>query len=233
MPDTLAHRKIFGILVPYFNSVVEPELESLRPRAVSNQTGRFSLDANVLEEVADVAGKLTTCGVEAFVIGLATDSFPDGLSLLRQGADDVAARTGLPVFTASHAAHAALAAFGVKRIAIVTPFDDDGNACVRSAFEAGGFDVVGMRGLACPSFDLIAHTPVDDIRRAFLDADSADAEALVQVGTGLPVLHLLDELESRFAKPVIASNAAAYWQALRGTGIDDRIGGAGRLLAEL
>jgi maleate isomerase len=51
------------------------------------------------------------------------------------------------------------------------------------------------------------------------------------VGTGLPVVHLIDELEGNFDKPVVACNAALYWQALRETGIADPIRGFGRLLA--
>jgi maleate isomerase len=60
----------------------------------------------------------------------------------------------------------------------------------------------------------------------------AEAEALVEVGTGLPVLHLVDELERDLARPVVACNAASYWQALRELGIQDSIRGFGRLLAQ-
>ena len=108
--------------------------------------------------------------------------------------------------------------------------------CFRPLFqrmiEAGGFDVVSIDGLACADIDSIAQSGLDEIRRVFRDVDRPDAEALVQVGTGLPVLKLVDELEGMFEKPVIACNAAVYWQTLRETGIDDKIAGFGRLLAE-
>ena len=38
-----------GVLVPWFNTAVQPELEALRPVGVSNQTARFALDAKVVE----------------------------------------------------------------------------------------------------------------------------------------------------------------------------------------
>ena len=191
MPDTLAYRKIFGVLVPYFNSVVEPELASLRPHGVSNQTARFSLDADVLEQIQDAAERLTTCGVEAFIVGLATESFPGGLELLQQGVDAIATSTDLPVFTATHATQAAVTALGAKRVAIVTPFDPEGNANVRAVYDAGGFEVVAIDGLACPGFDTIASTGANDIRGLFERVDSAEVEVLVQVGTGLPMLDLV------------------------------------------
>ncbi len=43
---------------------------------------------------------------------------------------------------------------------------------------------------------------------------------------------MVDELENALGKPVVACNAASYWQALREMGIDDKIQGFGRLLAE-
>jgi maleate isomerase len=218
--------------VPYLNSVVEPELADLRPAGVSNQTARFDLDADVLRHVVDAAERLTTCGVEALVVGLATESFPGGLERLQQGVDDLIEKTSLPVFTASHASPVALRRLGVQRIAIATPFDAEGNSHVRAAFEASGFEVVAIDGLACADFSMIARVPAEEIRGLFGRVDCAAAEALVQVGTGLPILHLIDRLEEIHGKPVIGCNAAVYWQALRETGIDDKISGYGRLLAE-
>ncbi len=64
------------------------------------------------------------------------------------------------------------------------------------------------------------------------ELDSPDAEAIVQVGTNLPMLRLADEAERWLGKPVLAINATTLWHALRALGIRDRIEGAGRLLRE-
>lgn len=232
MPDTIGYRRVLGVLVPYFNTAVQPELDDLRPPGVSNQTARFTVDENVLRDVTDAATKLMTCGPAALIIGLATESFPGGLVLLQQGADDIARQTKLPVYTASHATHAALRRLGVERIGVVTPFDAAANEHVRESLEAQGFSVVSIGGLACADLDAIPQSAPDDIRRIFRQVDRTDAEALLQVGTGLPVLQLVDELERSFGKPVVACNAAVYWQTLRETGIDDKVNGFGRLLAE-
>lgn len=232
MSDTLGYRRVFGLIVPDFNVAVQSELDMLRPADVSNQTARFALDATVLENVVAAAERLTPCHPSALLVGLSTEMFPGGLDLLRQGADDVAAKTGLPVYTASHATQVALRAMGIRTISIVTPFDADGNTHVRAAFEAADFSVVGIEGLECASFDVIAQTKIDAVQRAFASADRPEAEAIVHVGTGLPLVRLIDDLERNLAKPVIACNAAMYWQALRETGVDDEIVGYGRLLAE-
>ena len=43
---------------------------------------------------------------------------------------------------------------------------------------------------------------------------------------------LFGELERETGKPIVACNAAVYWQTLRGVGIEDKFDRFGRLLAE-
>jgi maleate isomerase len=230
VPDTLAHRKIFGVLVADTNTVVQPELDDLRPVGVSNQTARFGF-GNVVESLEAAAGQLMACRPDALLIALSTEFLPGGLGLMQLAADRVAERAGVPVFTAPQATQEALRRLGARRVGVVTPFDAEANGHVREAFEGEGFAVASIEGLACPSLDAIARTSREDIRRAFQAVDRPEADALVHVGGGLPVVHLVDELERRFAKPVVACNAALYWAALRGSGIEDRMPGFGRLLA--
>ncbi len=231
--DTLGQRAIFGVLVPYFNTVVEPELAALQPAGVTNQTARFELNAEVLEQVTAAAVGLAACDLSAIAIALSTESIPGGLAVLEQGANEVRERIHKPVFTASHATQDALRAISARRIAVVTPFDDEANHHVRDSLEANGFEVTCVAGLACPSIETIGQTPLPVIRAVFEGLDHSEAEAIVQIGTGLPVLGLIDDLEKSVGKTVVACNAALYWQCLRSAGVDDAIPGWGRLFAEL
>ena len=120
MGDVIGHRRVFGVLVPYFNTVVEPELADLRPPGVTNQTARFTLDANVLQDVAASATKLATCGLDALLIGLSPEFIPGGLDLMKQAAADASQQLGRPVFTASHAVYAALNAVSYTHLTLPT-----------------------------------------------------------------------------------------------------------------
>ncbi len=229
--DVLGPRALIGILVPSFNTVMQPELEALRPEGVTNHVARFGFDANLLQNVKEEAMKLATGRPSALIVGLATDGIPGGLAVLESGAADLSAETGLPVLTATHATHAALRALDVRRIGLVTPFSAEENEQACAAFADSGFDVIAHHGFGCP-IDRIGETPLSDIRAAFAAVDGPEVEALVQVGTGLPVVGLIDELERAREKPVVACNAASYWQALRAVGLEDRKRGFGALLAD-
>jgi maleate isomerase len=64
-----------------------------------------------------------------------------------------------------------------------------------------------------------------------LALDGDDVDAIVQVGTNLSMIRFAAAAEMFLCKPVIAINAATYWNALRSNGITDRKEGYGRLMA--
>jgi maleate isomerase/arylmalonate decarboxylase len=55
-------------------------------------------------------------------------------------------------------------------------------------------------------------------------------EALAILCTDLPALPLIDRLERALGAPVVTSNQATLWAALRTAGLTDRLDGCGRLL---
>ena len=63
-------------------------------------------------------------------------------------------------------------------------------------------------------------------------ADTPEAQAVLISGTGLPTVGVLERLERELGKPVISSNQACLWRALRLAGVSDPVPGFGRLLRE-
>ena len=144
----------------------------------------------------------------------------------------MAAHSGLPVAGGTEATREALRALGAKRIAVVTPFKPAGDANVRAAFEASGFEVLAVQGLKCENFKVIADLGADAVKAAFRSVVSERVDAVVQVGTALPAVRLVFELEQELGAPIVAVNAATYWLALRQNGIADQRTDLGRLFAD-
>lgn len=233
MADTLGHRAIIGVMTPAMNTVVQPELELLRPQGVTNQMQRFRLGGEtVSDDIVEEAEKLMDCNPVALCIGLTTDAGPGGVQKLASRCGELAARIGVPVCNASEADHAALRAFGAKRVAVVTPFNAEVDKVVQANVEQAGFTVTAIKGTEAPTLPEICETPLDKIRDVFRQVAEADCDAFLQVGTALPVVAMIDALERELGKPIVACNAAVYWQTLRAVGIDDPVPGFGRLLAD-
>ena len=233
MADTLAPRGLIGVMTPAMNTVVQPELELLRPRGVTNQMQRFRLGGDrISDDLPSEAEKLMDCQPAALAIVLTTDAGAGGVAKLAARTEELTESLGIPVCNASEANHAALRALGAAKVAVVTPFDAATDRNVQANVEQAGFQVLAIKGTEAPSLPAICETSLEDIRRVFLTVAESDCEAIVQVGTALPVVAEIAALERETGRPIVACNGAVYWQTLRAVGIDDKVAGFGRLLSE-
>lgn len=244
MPDTLGWRQKFAVLIPSTNTSVQPEFDAMRPPGVTNHVSRIRIpniplhsdeDFNRLIELIAAAqdeavDAVMSCEPTRLVMGISAETFWDGLQASSRLKAELAQRTGLPVSMGSEACEAAFKALGVRRIAVLTPYQPVGDRNVQRFFEESGFEVRRILGLRCQSPVKIAHVTEAEMRDALVRLDGDDIDALVQVGTNLAMARLAGLVEPWFGKPVVAINTAIYWHALRDCGIADRMPGFGSLL---
>ena len=244
MTDQLGFRGRIGIVVPSTNTVCQPESDLLRPRGVTNHTGRISIKERPLtserafmehvqamrDGMRTAIDQVMTCLPTHVIMGVALEAFWGGV----QAADDLqrelTERAGVGVSMGSTAMRAALNLLGAKRIAVLTPHQPRGDEQVLQYFSEAGYDIKRLTGLKCASPTLIAHTPERQIVDALRALDGDDIDVLVQVGTNLAAIRLCADAERWLGKPVLAINAITYWDALRRSGIADKIAGYGSVL---
>lgn len=244
MTDQLGFRGRIAIVVPSTNTSCQPESEMLRPRGVTNHTGRISIkerplttEQAFLEHVQAMrdgmrAGidQVMTCQPTHVIMGVALEAFWGGVEAAGELQRELAERAGVGVSMGSTATRAALDLLGAKRIAVLTPHQPRGDEQVRRYFEECGFAIPRLIGLKCPSPVQIAHTTERQVVDALRQLDGDDVDALVQVGTNLAAIRLCADAERWLGKPVLAINAITYWDALRRSGIRDPICGFGSVL---
>ena len=248
MTDILGWRKKFGVLGPSTNTVVQPEFDEMRPDGVTNHYSRiFTPNAHavsnetfinatqaIADRVLDAVESVMTCSPDYLVMGMSAITFYGGLKGANEFQSKIEDASGIGVSIGSHATAAALHAYGgIKKIAFLSPYFPAANAEVKLFFEDSGFEVVADDCLQCPRWTAIAEVPPDKLDEVMDQLNSDDVDALVQVGTNLPMARLAMTMEERLGKPTIAINTATYWHALRNNGIDDKVAGFGKLLAEL
>lgn len=246
MPTLTSPRAVLGVIVPSTNTVVEAEYNAMRPDGVSFHSSRILIrkpglgdDQDFVDFLEDLRlemdsaiASLVTCEPDRIVMGMSAETFWGGADGAAAFQKDVEEKSGLKVSTGALACKAALDVFGARRIGVITPYQPVGDEQVRSFFTELGYEVAAVAGLKCDSATSIASVTPAEIRAAFLAVDSPEVDVLVQAGTNLAAVAVAAELERELGKPVIAINAATVWHALRAEGIDDRITGFGRLLAE-
>jgi maleate isomerase len=244
--DHLGYRMKFGVLGPSTNTIVQPDMDGMRPVGVTNHYSRIvipeqrmasnedflRLVAAIQDHTLQAIDVLRSCEMQYLVMGMSATTFWNGRAgaeAYRQVLED---RAGVKASCGSFATEAALNAYGARRIAFLSPYFEVANAQVRRFFQDCGFTVQRDIALERPSPVQIAHTTDAICRDALRRLDGDDVDAIVQVGTNLSMVRLAAAAELFLGKPVIAINTATYWHALRAVGIADRLDGFGTLLSE-
>ena len=247
MVDALGWRKVFAVIGPSTNTIVQPDMEAMRPIGVTNQYRDIYVEnpaalsdeafmagvAKIGDSVKDCLRTAMTMAPDYLVLGVSAISFIGGLQGGESFREQVREFTGLEISCGSFAVAAALRAYGphVRRVSFVSPYYPAANAHVRQFLTESGFDIVRDISLRCTSWTDIAQVGEARLVDVLHELDGPDVDAIVQVGTNLSMVRLAAQAELWLRKPVIAINTATYWHALRANGIADQLQGFGALLS--
>ena len=236
-----------GVLLPPGNPTVEPELSAMVPAGVTLHFGRLETPPSVgkagehagMEErirayregLTGPTSALSQVRPAVVLLAHTASSYAVGYGNEQPLVDRIAALAGAPALLAAQAVLAALRHLGVKRLALGTPYPESISRQGKAYWEAAGFEIAGYHRL-----DDVTDIYAENEERAYLlarQADAPEADAVLLSGTGLPTVAVLETLERDLGKPVVSSNQASLWQALRIAGVRESIAGYGRLLREI
>jgi maleate isomerase len=245
--DVQGYRRLFGVLGPSTNTIVQPDFDDMRPAGVTNHYSRIytpnskaisdetfmAATHKISQGVVDAVRSVMTCEPDYLVMGMSAITFYGGA----KGADEfqrmIERESGVSISIGAHSCAAALKAYGgIRRIAFLSPYYPVANAEVRRYFADMGYETVRDVPMRAPSWTAIAQITEERCREVLRELDGPEVDAIIQVGTNLSMVRLAAEAEDWLGKPVIAINTATYWHALRANGVADRMSGFGRLLSD-
>jgi maleate isomerase len=254
MADTLGWRAQIAILTTSMNSVVQPECEAMRPPGVTNHIYRMRLPdlpirpagtgreggfgaivAHVSGGLEDAVREAMLCRPDHLVMAVSVDAVWGGYRTAgARIAETVARAAGRAVglTQAAEALAAALARFAPRRIGLLSPYSQEATDQAARFLGDLGYVLSGTVTLSAVAPSDIARLPVETIHTALRELSRSGPDVIVQFGGNLPMAGIAAEAERWIRLPVIATNTASYWHALRAAGIADRVVGQGRLLEE-
>lgn len=230
------YRERIGLILPSTNTVMESELFRMAPEGISIHTTRVKLTATNPEGLKAMAqnaeravDELKTCLTDVMIYGCTSGSFLQGMEWEEQFRLRLQELAQRPVLTTTYACRQALAAFGKKNIAIATPYIDSINQAAYRYFTGAGYNIVNLSGLGIEVSSNIGKNPPHVSYVLGRDTVTPDTELLFLSCTGFRTMENLAVLERDLGIPVISSNAASLWAAMRTHGISEELKGFGSL----
>ncbi|WP_349254342.1 hypothetical protein [Rhizobium sp. CB3171] len=223
-------------------------MDDMRPFGVTNHIGRILIeDGSLIHAVGfnkfiedirrstpDAIRSLRHCGTKAIIAAMSPDGYWQGHKAHHALLEELTGLSGgAKIIMSADAILAALHALGdIRRIGLISPYLELGDEPVSRFFTESGIDVVATYGLGGRTLSNISNVTLSDLRNAVLAVDRAEVQAIVQVGTNVPMAAFAQSAETWVGKPVLSNNAVLYWHALRSCGVADPIPARG-LLYEL
>jgi maleate isomerase len=241
----MAVRRRLGLLVPSTNSVAEPDVHAAVPDGVTVHVHRLFLPDNVSKkdamdrmnsDLVTGATYLATARVEAICMTGTTNSFYQGAA----GADwmetTMSTTAKVPAVASSLSVVLALKHYGATKLSVATPYADWANERLREFLVASGFDVLNLDNdprVADGHPQHMNDQDPEEIREFALSVWRGDADAMFLSCAAWRAMEVAASIEEAIGKPVITTNQATVWRALRTMGISTARRGFGRLLDEM
>ncbi len=228
-------RAKIAIIFPANGTHPEYEFHKYAPEGVSIMSQRVlfeRVDPKGLEEMGNRAvdaAKLVATGCPDLIVFCCTS----GSLIKGHGYDkEMIARMedacGIKTITTTTAVIMALEALGSKRIVVSTPYSDIVNTIEKKFLEDSGFEVLAIQGLGNEDPNAMPRTTFDKMYHLSRAVLTPGADTLFVSCTGLGVAHGINMMENDFRLPVVTSNQASLWAALRTLSIGENVG-LGRL----
>ncbi len=238
LSDWYGWRARLGIIYTSSSTIMEHEFYAMAPRGVSSHTTRVFLGKVTAEELiktgqraVDATRLLATAPLHSIIFGCTSGSFLQGLDYDTDLIAELSTvSNGIPVTTTSAAMVKGLGKLDLHKLIIISPYTNDINERAKTYFEAAGFSILGMRGLDITTDLEMTSLSPEAIYRLARSAWQPEADGLLISCTSLRTIEILEELEADLGKPVISSNQASFWSAMRMAGVNESVAGFGKLL---
>jgi len=231
-----------GMLTPSSNTVLEPETQALLAPiegAASAHFGRFRVTQIGLDAAAEsqfalepilIAADLLADAKPAVIAWNGTSASWRGFDTDERLCAEIEARCGVRATSAVLASNAAMAAIGVRRLGLVTPYTADVQDGITRNYAAHGIDVVAEAHAGLRDNYSFAELSEDRVADMCRKVAGARPDAIAIVCTNMRGARRAAALEAELDIPILDSVAVTLWGCLTMAGVDTApLRGFGRL----
>lgn len=220
-----------GLVFPHTGGAPEHEYHKYLPEGVDLFTTRIlfeKVDPQGLVEmgqrVAAGAKLIAGAGLDLIVFPCTTGSLIKGYGYDMELTKQIEEASGVKALTTTTAVVRALRAVGAKKIVVATPYSKEVDQIEKKFLEDSGFEVLDIKGLGYTDPLMMPKVTIDQMYNLTKTMDMSEADAVFISCTGLGIIDGVPMMEKDFGRPLITSNQATWWAALRELSINEDLG---------
>jgi maleate cis-trans isomerase len=228
-----------GLIVPASNTASEVQFQRYAPPGVGVHTTRLRMTGKWFRPLSELSGDIaraaealsdTDPGV--IVFHCTANSMAEGQAGEARILDLVEQASGCRALTTGLAVKEALAQLRVRRLVLISPYDKATNEHEIAFLSQAGYRVVHDLGLGLTGGgdEYLRITPKEWTDLA-VEHRRSEADGYFLSCTATSMIESIEEIERRLDRPVVNSNQAVLWAALRRLQIAGPIAGLGRLFS--
>ena len=235
-----------GVLVPFTNTNLEPDLMRMLPPNASvhvTRIGGYAVDqipgSDQMQEMGktDISGALRLiAGVQPDVVlyGCTSATLTHGLKFDRDLSREIKEHTAAKAITAAGAMLAALQELKATKVGFASPYVGEVNELAMRFLSEAGIETVKCAdvGRTLSNHEQGALTP-DDVYDLAVRADRKDAKAIVMACTDLRAVEAIAKIETELNKPVVTVNQAMMFAVSKRFSLGHSVPSFGRLFDQL
>lgn len=226
-----APRRFIGTITPSGNTVVEritlgiarelPEVSMHFSRTPVFGSSDPSPDRYAAEGLL-AAARLLAHAAPDLLVWNGSKGAGIGFEHDRALAESIRAETGIRATTSILGLADLLAARGIRRLSVVTPYSDASQRKTLDCLAREGYECVADACAGLSDNLSYASVPLDRIAAMAREVAAARPQAIVCLCTNFPAAVMAAPLEAELGLPVYDSTALGVWHALRLCGVDTR-----------
>jgi maleate isomerase len=222
-----------GLIVPSSNTTCELELHQMAPEGISVHTSRVynpevktaeEKEVGILQmnqEIERAAREIASVNPSVIVYACTTGSFIKGPGYDRQVEGKIHSGTGIPALTTTTAVVEALKVLKLRNIAMATPYTVSIAEKEKNFFQT---TIPGLRITSQKDLDILSNLSRGDLfpssaYQAARETCRSEADGIFISCTNWRTIEIIEILERDLGKPVVTSNQASLWFALKKMGI--------------
>src|ERR1700694_3337337 len=220
--EPIVPRARIGFIIPSSNRLVEPQMQLYAPPRIAPHFMRLRMTnqyrrprPELLPDILEAAALLMDSTCDIIVFQCTGTSMSGGVEMDNLVVSEIAKATKRTAISSASAVKSAFAALDAKRLVFVSETEQAGHDKKKLFLREAGYEILADKAACLSGTDEYCITPPRFWYDMTLSLKNDAADAYFISCANIRSMDVIEDLERDLKKPVVTSNQAALWCALR------------------